>query len=498
VRFFLFLYLSEQGEKMKKQVLTRRQFIQLSTLSAGAALLAACTSPATPAPTAVPTKASVATQTSAAPANVSPTKVAEPTKPAATNTAPAVVKEPGSKVKITYWGSFTGKNGETEKALVDKFNSSQSDITLDYQFQGSYEDTAQKLTAAVQSKTTPEVSLLSDVWWFKFYLAKTLAPLDDLMTKAKIDKTDYVDVLLSEGIRKNVHYWVPMARSTPLFYYNKDHWKAAGLPDRGPETWDEMMEWAPKLLKKEGNQIKVGAFGHPGAASYIAWLFQGVTWQFEGMYSKPDFTMTMTNEKTIEAGVFYGDTVNKYGWATFPKDIQVDFVSGLVSSAMLSTGSMGGVLANAKFPVGTAFLPKKKLFGCCTGGAGLAILAAAPKEKQEAAMKWIDFATNTVNTTFWAKNTGYMPVRKSAVKSDEMQAYFKENPTFKTAVDQLPLTRPQDAARVFVPNGDQIIGKGLERIIVNKEAPKDVFAAVNKELETAAAPVVASLKAVEG
>ena len=412
--------------------------------------------------------------------------------------APATVKATGSPVKITYWGSFSGQLGEAEKAVVEKFNASQSDVILDYQFQGSYEETAQKLTAALQAKTAPEVSLLSDVWWFKFYLAKAIQPLDDLLAAAKVDTSDYVDVLWNEGLRKGKHYWVPFARSTPLFYYNKELWTAAGLPDRGPETWDELAGWAPKLMKKEGSEIKQAAFGHPGAASYIAWLFQGVAWQYEGQYSKPDFTMTMTDPKTVEAGVFYGDTVNKDGWALFSKDVQKDFVTGIVASAMLSTGSMGGVLQTAKFPVGTAFLPKKKQFGCCTGGSGLAILSGLPAEKQQAAAKWIAYATSPETTTFWSKTTGYMPVRKSAVQSAEMQAYFKEQPTFKTAVDQLPKTRPQDAARVFVPNGDQIIGKGLERIIVNKEDAVKVFGDVNKELETAAAPVLASLKAVEG
>jgi len=387
---------------------------------------------------------------------------------------------------------------KAEKAVVEKFHSAQSDVTLDYQFQGSYEETAQKLTVALQAKTAPEVSLLSDVWWFKFYLAKAIQPLDELLTAIKVDAGDYVDVLYNEGLRKGKHYWVPFARSTPLFYYNKDVWAAAGLPDRGPETWDELAEWAPKLMKKEGSEIKQAAFAHPGAASYIAWLFQGVVWQFEGAYSKPDFTMTMTDPKTVEAGVFYGDTVNKQGWAVFAKDAQKDFVTGATASVMLSTGSMGGVLSTAKFKVGTAFLPKKKQFGCCTGGSGLAILAGLPKEKQEAAMKWIAFATSPEITTFWSKTTGYMPVRKSAVNSAEMQAYFKEIPNFKTAVDQLPKTRPQDAARVFVPNGDQIIGKGLERIIVTKEDVAKLFADVNKELETGAAPVLASLKAVEG
>ncbi len=463
--------------------LSRRQFLKGGLGAASLLTLTAC------APTAAPTTPTpVATQPAAS-------QAAAPTAPPAT---PAIVKATGSKVKVTYWGSFSGQLGEAEKAVVEKFNTTQSDVVLDYQFQGSYEETAQKLTAALQAKTAPEVALLSDVWWFKFYLAKAIQPLDDLLAAAKVDTNDYVDVLWNEGLRKGKHYWVPFARSTPLFYYNKELWAAAGLPDRGPETWDELAIWAPKLMKKEGSEIKQAAFGHPGAASYIAWLFQGVVWQFEGQYSKADFTMTMADPKNVEAGAFYGDTVNKAGWALFSADAQKDFVTGVVASVMLSTGSMGGVLQTAKFPVGTAFLPKKKQFGCCTGGSGLAILAGLPQEKQQAAVKWITFATSPENTTFWSKTTGYMPVRKSAVQSAEMQAYFKERPTFKTAVDQLPKTKPQDAARVFVPNGDQIIGKGLERIIVNKEDVAKVFGDVNKELETAAAPVIASLKAVEG
>ena len=40
---------------------------------------------------------------------------------------------------------------------------------------------------------------------------------------------------------------MPWARSTPLFYYNKEHYADAGLPDRAPETWAEMKEFAGKL-----------------------------------------------------------------------------------------------------------------------------------------------------------------------------------------------------------------------------------------------------------
>ena len=65
-------------------------------------------------------------------------------------------------------------------------------------------------------------------------------------------------------------------------------------------------------------------------------------------------------------------------------------------------------------------------------------------------------------------------------------------------MEQLPLTQPQDSARVFVPNGDQIIGKGLERITVQSEDVATVFAEVQATLESEAEPVVAALAAIEG
>lgn len=400
---------------------------------------------------------------------------------------------------VVLWSSFSGKNAETEAALVDKFKEAHGgEVTLDYQVQGNYEETAQKLTAALQAQAAPDISLLSDVWWFKFYLNQALLPLDDLAAVEDIDFTDYQDPLINEGLRMEKHWWVPFARSTPLFYYNKEKWAAAGLPDRGPETWDEFMEWAPKLVEMEGDEMKVAAFSHPDGASYIAWLFQGVTWQFGGKYSDPDFTMHLAEEEAVAAGQFYKDTVHEYKWARPSKDIQTDFINGLTAAMMASTGSMGGVKTNAQFEFGTAFLPKKEQFGCCTGGAGLAILTSCSEEKRPAAMRYIGFASNPENTTFWAQNTGYMPVRKSAAESDTMKSYFAEFPQFETAVKQLALTQPQDSARVFVPNGDQIIGKGLERITVQAEDVATVFAEVNDILVKEAEPVVQMLQAVEG
>ena len=59
----------------------------------------------------------------------------------------------GSGTKIMLWHSFTGVNDDGQKAMVERFNQSQKDVVVESQFQGNYEETGQKLTAAVQAKT---------------------------------------------------------------------------------------------------------------------------------------------------------------------------------------------------------------------------------------------------------------------------------------------------------------------------------------------------------
>ena len=410
--------------------------------------------------------------------------------------APAVIQETGSKVNVLYWGSYSGPLGEAEQAIVQMFNESQDDVALEYQFQGSYEETAQKLTAALQARQAPDVSVLSDVWWFKFYLNNTLAPLNDFIAANGIDTADFVESLYNEGVRDGVSYWLPLARSTPLFYYNVDAFAEVGL-EEAPETWDELVAVAPDLVRKDGDTVTRSAFTHPDGASYIAWLFQGVIWQHGGRYSDPDFTIRINEPDGVEAGEFYRSSVAD-GWATTATEVEVDFINGLTASIMASTGSLRQLTEGIgdRFEFRSAFLPKAEQFGVCTGGAGLGILTTSPPEKQEAAFKFIEFVTSPEGTTFWSQNTGYMPVRKSAVESEEMQAFFEENPNFRTAVEQLPLTQPQDSARVFIPNGDQIIGAGLERITINLEDPQVVFDDVAATLTQEAQPVLEALAAL--
>ena len=53
-------------------------------------------------------------------------------------------------------------------------------------------------------------------------------------------------------------------------------------------------------------------------------------------------------------------------------------------------------------------------------------------------------------------------------------------------------------ARVFVPNGQQILIKGLDRITVNKEASETVMKDIAGQLQKECDAVAKQVKAVEG
>ncbi len=406
-----------------------------------------------------------------------------------TSAAPALAQS--SDAEVTLWTAFgSGVNGDAQTALVEEFNASGQGVTVTSQAYASYEELAQALITGLQTGDVPDVAVISDVWWFRFYLSQSLADLTPFVQEPE----DYVQSLYSDYQRAGGQWGIPFARSTPLMYYNVEGLEAAGLTPDIFATWSSFVEAAPEFVSGSGLS---SAFGFGNAASYGAWVLHGPVWAFGGDYSDPEFNILVTEEGCVTTGEFMREFVES-GNAVTVTDPVTDFQTGAFGAILASTGSLGGIRDAAQFEFATAFLPEELEFGCCTGGAGLSIMANSSEENQEAAALFIDFCTNTENTSFWAQSTGYMPVRTSGVESDDFQAFLDENPNNRVAIEQLPLTRPQDSARVFIPNGDQILGQGWEQILVNNRPAAEVWEEVKTTLDEEKMPVLEQLEAIEG
>ncbi|MFC7406447.1 ABC transporter substrate-binding protein [Georgenia alba] len=386
---------------------------------------------------------------------------------------------------LVFWSNHPGSTKDLEEEYIAAFTE-ETGINVSLVTAGAnYDEVAQRFQAASGTDEIPDLVIASDVWWFRYMVNRQIVPVDDLFAHLEVDTDDYVETLYSDYVYDGQHYAAPYARSTPLFYYNKELWSQAGLPDRGPETWEELQEWAPALrdvVPGDGAPL-----GNGIGPSWSAWWFSNIIWGQGGAMSE-EWTITLDTPEALAAGNFVRDMYNgENAFAGFGADTNADFAGGLYASLIASTGSLTGLLEAAPFELGTAYLPDGPVAGpnVPTGGTGIAIADKEP-ERQLAAAMFLKFITDTENTALFSETTGYMPVRTSAIEGETMSALYEETPQFRTSVNQLQeKTRVQDFVRVFTPGGDQIITDGLERIVLEGANAEDVFPNVTSELQRA-------------
>ncbi len=365
---------------------------------------------------------------------------------------------------ITFWSNHPGGSIDTERALVAEF-ARQTGITVTLVTAGAnYEEVSQKFQAAQTSRSVGDVVVVSDVTWFPAFLNGSIIPLEPALAARLIDTAGYRQTLYDDYLYNGAHYAVPYARSTPIFYYNKDFYRRAGLPDRAPATWDEARDYARRL--KEGG-VGVPSFGFPPQDQYVGWTMSNVVWGYGGAWSREWDFDAVADTKTRDALAFARSAVDE-GWAVVTSgDPTTPFAAGAVGQVVASTGALRDVLDAAPFEVGVGFLPggpaeQDKVVP--TGGAGLAIAAKAAPEKQLAAAMFIAFMTNSANTATFSAATGYLPVQADA----DMSAVYAQTPQFQTAVEQLARARSQDYARVFLPGGDRAISGTVQSILTTR------------------------------
>lgn len=379
---------------------------------------------------------------------------------------------------ITFWTNHPGGSQALEEELVERFTE-ETGIEVDMVTSGAnYEETSQRFQTAQGTGDVGDVVVLSDATWFPNYLNDSLIPVDEVLEAAEVDVSGYVEALYEDYMYEDAHYGVPYARSTPLFYYNADHYEEAGI-ENAPATWEEVVDVSEQLMEAE---VANSAFAFPPQDQYPAWTMANLAWSYGGGWSNEwDFSAASSAE-TVEALELAQEAVGD--WATVASGDQADdFAAGAVSQVIQSTGSLGGILDVADFEVGTAFLPtgpNGEENVVPTGGAGLMISAESDPEEQLAAAMFAGFMTSAESTAFFSEGTGYVPVHQEA----DMSAVYEETPQFETAVDQLERTRVQDFARVFLPGGDLELSQTLQNILTTDADVAEEMERVQGEFES--------------
>jgi sn-glycerol 3-phosphate transport system substrate-binding protein len=353
-----------------------------------------------------------------------------------------------TKIEFFFPVPVEGKLAREMTRMVKLYNEGQKEVEVTAVYTGGYDDTKLKAQAAAKAGKPPSVVLMSANFNVDLKLSGDIISLEPMLKADETTRDDYLKdfwpALHANAMVDGELYGVPFHNSTPLLYYNVEHFKEAGLdPAKPPRTWAELADAAKKLTK--GDRY---GFLMPAGYDYLGWLMEALSMSNGGRYFNEEY-----------GGEVYYDQPSMLGAARFVEDlifkhkvmpqgiteaggVSTSFFAGKASMVLLSTGSLSFIRENMKQAYDVAFVPKNVRNAVPIGGASLVMFAGQNEDSKKAGWKFIKWLTTPETLGGWSRFTGYFAPRKSAYDKAEMKEFIAKNPDAKVALDQLPYAKP--------------------------------------------------------
>ncbi len=184
---------------------------------------------------------------------------------------------------VTYWEKWTDFEGRAIQDAVDEFNRTigrQKDIEVQLLQQGDIEE---KVKLAASGGNPPDLVGLYSFNVNVYASQHVLMPLDEWLEEAGISSDRYIDSYWRLNTHDGRTWCITSAPATLALFYNKTHFREAGLdPEKPPTTLEELTEIGHKLTRidAEGNITRMGFMpAEPGWWKYAwGWWFGGRLW----------------------------------------------------------------------------------------------------------------------------------------------------------------------------------------------------------------------------
>lgn len=388
-------------------------------------------------------------------------------------------EEPTTNIK--FWYSLGGQNAKVVEGLIAEFNASHKNI----QVEGSYLPPAErisKILSAVAAGSPPDVATLGPQDVSSIVNSGALVPIDKLAKSGQFLKEDFYPGPLHAVTYNNTIYGVPISVGDVCLYINRDLFKAAGLdPDKPPQTWNELLEYARKLTKPEKNQWGILLPTKP-----VLWtteIWSAFIRQAGGQLLDDEKNLAAFNsEAGVKALQLWVDLTQKYKAAPLipieNQPMMEQFQTGKYAMALNYPQWIEATKAYS-FPVSTAPLPKGEKYATPLGGWALVVFNAS--KQKEAAWTFVEWLSRPENAVKWNIGMGSLPTRKKTAELPQYQEYVKKNPLVSAFLKSVPYAEVGSRHPKY-NRAALVIAQAIQAAIYGKEPAKVALDKAAKEV----------------
>lgn len=366
---------------------------------------------------------------------------------------------PARATDIQWWHAMSGELGRQVEKLATDFNATQTGYRIIPVYKGNYTETVTSAIFSFRSRSQPAIVQVAEIATATMMAAKGATyPVYELMRDQAeaFTPSGYLPAIAGyyTDIAGNMLSF-PFNASTPILYYNKDLFRAAGLnPDEPPKTWPELGV-AAKRLRSAG---AVCGF----TTAWPSWINVE---NFSAFHDIPVATKANGVGGLDAVLTFNNPTMTRHiaQLAEWQKTKVFDY-SGRATAAeprfqksecgifLGSSGTRADILANAKFEVGYGMLPywpdvSAAPQNSIIGGATLWVLRDRPREEYKGVAKFFAFLSQPEVQAAWHQKTGYLPSTRDAYQLTRAQGFYERNPGTVKSIEQITLKSPTENSK---------------------------------------------------
>lgn len=389
------------------------------------------------------------------------------------------------KINLTFWHGFSGSAAEVLQTIVNNFNASQDRIFVDAQYQGSYEESLNKLKASMRTDAGPDMVQIYEAGTRFMVDSGFVVPMQQMIEKYGIDISNLEENILSYYTINGQLYSMPMNTSLPICYYNKTVLSQVGYPD-GPKSWDDIMKISQAVIDQ-----KLSTWGI--ALNNNMWWFelmllqQGVDLvdQDNGRSGPATRTVFAENELSYQIAekwlqMYQNGYASNTGFSS--SDCRTVFFAGLAPIILDSSSSLRDYINTVgdNFELEVCALPTLNdgapNGGVTLGGASLYVINNPDADaKLDAIAEFINYLISADAQSLLCLNTGYYSVTKTVYDLDAVKENLAKYPQYIKVRDFMRASENMGNGAIYgvFTEGRNTYKNYFESMILGEITPKE-------------------------
>ena len=384
---------------------------------------------------------------------------------------------------VTFWHAFSGRRETELKNLVSKFETANPEVKVelkaftDKRHRGNdYAELYRNLTASLESKKPPVVSLLYENWVTQMADVKQLVALDKQMGTTWKDMPEVF--VKASTHRDGKRYSIPFNKSLWVLYANRK--LTQGIEP--PQNWSDFQRAQEQLRARE----QVDTFGVPAPFELFSMVFVSQGGRYFGPKAQPTFAGPVG-----EASARYTrDRLLKGAGSVLGFESYKKFSSGELPYLLDTSAKLSDLEDKLGDQLQVLPLPRAAGDKIQLTGTQLAVFSQSSPASKRAGIRLLRFLSEPEQTRSWSMATGYLPVRSSVYDDPVYVEYLKAKNGRAVVTGSLSRARVQP----------QVVGWEATRILINEALERVVYQdrPIEKELEGTQSTCARLIRGLQG